>query len=142
VKTPYDTALRVTDRQLDQVRAAIGQAIDELQRVEQAQREIDAAMRRESVASGSDHRMLTEHFFVRARADRQRLRERRALAHAQLEELRRQAVDCYGSRTAIENAAGTFREEALRLKANAEQMANDDRVGARAGRFRRTSPLP
>lgn len=142
MKTPYDTALRVTDRQLDQVRAAIGHAIDELQRVELAQREIDAAMRRESAASGSDHRLLTEHFFVRARADRQHLRERRALAHARLEELRRQAVDCYGSRTAIENAAGTFREEALRVEANAEQMADDDRVGARIGRLRRASPRP
>jgi hypothetical protein len=129
--TPYDTALRVVERKLDAVRAAIGLAIDELERIETAHIAIENAMMREGLVASDEPRLTTDRYFVRARDHRRQLGEHRAAAHLYLESLRRKAVEVYGSRTAIEGAVGAHREAEARSLAAAEQAMLDDLTAAR-----------
>ncbi len=129
--TPYDTALRVVERKLDAVRAAIGLAIDELERIENAHIAIENAMIREGLVASDEPRLTTDRYFVRARDHRRQLGEHRAAAHLHLESLRRKAVEVYGSRTAIESAVGAHREAEARSLAAAEQAMLDDLTAAR-----------
>jgi hypothetical protein len=143
MNTPYDTALRIAERQLDTIRTAIGLAVEELARIERAHQAAEAAMRREIVLAGDDPRLTTEHFFVRARAARARLGEDRHAAQARLEGLRVKAVDYYGSHTALDGAASGYRAADVHQAAVAEQAMLDDIAASRrprsraAGRLRR-----
>jgi len=136
MKTPYDTAIRVAERRLDKVRAAIGKAVDELGQLERAGDEAEAMLHRECLLAAGDHRLSTEFFFTRARDRRARLAADRETAHARLERLRREAVACYGERQAVETAAARHREDAERAAAAAEQAAIDDLSAARRPRRR------
>ncbi|MBJ6122078.1 hypothetical protein [Sphingomonas mollis] len=136
MKTPYDAPLRVAERELDAVRTDIGKALDELQRVEQALVAIDAALAREAVVAAADTRMVAERYFARARDQRSQLGTARVTAQGRLEALRAKAVECYGSRKAIESAATRYRIEAEHAAVAAEQSALDDMVAARRIRRR------
>jgi len=136
MKNSYDTAVRIAERRLDKVRAAIGKAVDELGQIERAQDEAEAALTRECLLAAGDHRLSTEFFFIRARDQRVRLMADREMAHARLEQLRQEAVACYGERQAVETAAQRHRDEAERSAAAAEQAAIDDLSAARRPRRR------
>ncbi|HEX8484293.1 hypothetical protein [Sphingomonas sp.] len=136
--TPYDTALRIAERRLDQLRARIGQAVDDLQRTEAAHSNNDAVLARESMVAAGDPRLTSDSFFRQTRERRERLAAERVQAQDRLEELRLKAIEQYGSRTAVETAAAGYRADAERSAAAADQSAIDDLIGALAARRART----
>lgn len=138
--TPYDTALRLAERKVERVRRAIGDAVLDLQRIEAQHVAAERTLEQEGRMATDDPRLTTQHYFVRARDHRSRLSLERAATQARLEELRRRAIECYGSLSAVEGAATSFRDSAERAAATAEQTAIDEVTGARyasAGRARR-----
>jgi len=141
VKTPYDAPLRVAERELDEVRAAIGVALGNVQRIEEAAAALAETMVREAAAVAGDRNLAAERFFDRARQQRAQLAVAGDEARTRVETLRERAIECYGSRTAIENAAARYRQEAERVAAAAEQAALDDIAASRLMRARRRRPL-
>ena len=141
MKTPYDAALRVADRELDEVRAAIGAALENVQRIEDAAATLAETMVREKAAVAGDRSLAAERFFTRARDQRTQLAAAHGVAQQHLETLRERAVECYGTRTAIEGAAVQYRHDAERMAAAAEQAALDDIAASRLVRMRRRRPM-
>ena len=141
MKTPYDAPLRVAERELDEVRAAIGVALGNVQRIEEAAAALAETMVREAAAVAGDRNLAAERFFDRARQQRAQLAVAGDEARTRVETLRERAIECYGSRTAIENAAARYRQEAERVAAAAEQAALDDIAASRLMRARRRRPL-
>ena len=131
MKTPYDTAQRIAERRLDAVRAEMAKAAAQLRLIELEEDNAAAALQRETLLACDDARMTTERYFVQAREYRSRLIAMRAATHAELESLRHKAVAFYGERIAIDTAVSSYREEAERAAASAEQAALDDLTGGR-----------
>jgi hypothetical protein len=129
--TPYDAALRIAARKVDRVRRAIGDAVLDLQRIEAQHIAAERTLELECRMATTDPRLTTQHYFVRARDHRARLFAERAATHARLEDLRRRAVECYGSLSAMEGAVAQFRAAEDGKVAAAEQRAIDDVTGAR-----------
>jgi flagellar biosynthesis chaperone FliJ len=142
MKTPYDAPLRVAERELDDVRTAIGVALGELRDIEDATAALHDTMAREAAAAAGDRSLASERFFLRAREQRAQLAVAHHAADQRVEALRARAIECYGTRTAIGNAAARYREEAERAAAAAEQAALDDIAAARLVRSQRRRPMP
>lgn len=134
MKTPYDTALRALQREVDDLRASIGEAAERLMEIETLRQAMSDAIRHESALAAVDRNFSPEAYLARARAERDRLRAEERAADARLDALRRQAMESYGSLRAMEGAADVFRQEAFRAAATAEQAGIDDFSGARFAR--------
>lgn len=134
MKTPYDTALRARRRDVDDLRTAIGGAAQRLHEAELQRQAVCDAMARESRLAAGDWTFSPAPYLTRARAERERLGEQRRLADAELETLRHRARESYGSLRALEGAADTYRAQADRDAASAEQAGVDDIAGARFAR--------
>lgn len=131
MKTPYDTALRAMQREVDDLRVSIASTADRLVQIETMRRGISDAIRAESGVSASNWTLSPAAYFARARAERERLVAEERATEARLEKLRRQAMESYGSLRAVEETAGAFRADAARAAASVEQAAIDDFAGAR-----------
>lgn len=130
MKTPYDGAMRVQQREIDDVRVAINIQVNQLVQVETSRTAVDAAIARET-AIAADDVLISSHAYVeRMRAVRARLTEDQAAIDARLGQLRAKAAAAYGSLKAIESAADNFRDEAERASASAEQSRLDDFAAA------------
>lgn len=134
MKTPYDTALRARQREVDDLRSAIGGAAQRLADVDSRRDAVGQAMARESRLAAGDWTISAMPYLIRQRAERERLAEARRAADAELETLRHQAVESYGSLRALEGAAADYREIAGRAAAGVEQASVDDFAGARFAR--------
>lgn len=141
MKTPYDTALRALGREIDVLRAAIGVAARRLDEAEAMHADLSEAIVRESALAAGDWRFASDGYRLRAYAERERLTAERRAAEARLDALRQEATERYGAIRAMESAAGSFRDEAERAIAAAEQGLNDDVVGARLARGMRLARL-
>ncbi|PNU02722.1 hypothetical protein [Novosphingobium guangzhouense] len=126
MKTPYDAALRVRQRELDEVSSAIRAEAGALGAVEQQRARVAAALVREADLAAADITLVSPGWQQRMRGERQALSAREAQMQARLNALRDVAVDAYGVLRGIENAADDYRAEALRSAAAAEQSATDD----------------
>ena len=131
MKTPFDTALRIADRRLDAVSAAIGVVIDELRQVESAQVALETRIAREMRAAEAQPIVATSRYFDDARTRREELARDRADAQQRLEALRRDAVEAYGAQRALQTAIEHHVADAVRSADAAEQAAIDDMIGAR-----------
>ncbi len=130
MKTPYDGALRVQQRAIDDVRVAINIEVSQLVQVESSARAVEAAVVRESQVAADDPMMSTFAYVSRMRAERVRLDQEGKVIAGRLDRLRAEAVAAYGSFKAIDGAAGRYRAEEERAVANAEQARADDFSGA------------
>lgn len=130
MKTPYDTAIRVNQREIDQMRVAITLEIEQLVTIEAAQVGADAAMQHEQAAAFDAPLLSTHGYLARMRATRARLADDKLVADARLTQLRDRAAAAYGTARAIEDAARQYREAAIRVQANSEQSELDDLAGA------------
>ncbi|MBT0670564.1 hypothetical protein HT136_19535 [Novosphingobium profundi] len=130
MKTPYDAALRLRQREIDAVSERIARATGDLDRIETESRALDAAMRREAALAGGEHRLAlaSNAYFARKRRERVLLGEQAVHTHRLLDSLREEAVEALGSLRAIEGAATEFRTEAEREIARGEQGEADDRA--------------
>ena len=141
MKTPYDTAVRVQQRGVDDMRLAISAETGRLTQVEASRQAIEAAILHEGTAASEDPMMSTFAYRSRMQAQRLRLEADKALIRQRLDSLRDQAAAAYGSLRAIESAADTYRQDESRAAANAEQARVDDFASAAflRARHRRTS---
>ncbi|SEI77749.1 flagellar export protein FliJ [Sphingomonas sp. OV641] len=142
MKTPYDPALRVLQREMDDMRASIGVAADQLAQLERHRAAITASIGSEQMLASSDWSMPATAYFSRARAERKRLAHDAAAASTRLAALRDKAVESYGSLRAVETAADDYRENATRALANADQARIDDFASARIARQLRHARRP
>ncbi|AGH49076.1 MULTISPECIES: hypothetical protein [Sphingomonadales] len=144
MKTPYDGAMRVQQREIDDVRVAISVQVSQLVQIENNRAEVEAAMEREARIAAGDILFSSHAYVERMCAQRARLREDQAVVDAQLGRLRNKAMAAYSSFKAIESAADSFRTEAERARENAEQAQLDDRSATAfalgRGPVRRRSP--
>ena len=139
MKTPYDAALRTLQREVDDLRTSIGTAANRLTEIESMRQAVSDAIRSESALAATDLSISPHAYLARARTERARLVYERLAADARLEALRHQAMESYGSLRAMEGAAETYREQAERDLASAEQGRIDDFAGARFARALQTA---
>ncbi|WP_395391337.1 hypothetical protein WBP07_12260 [Novosphingobium sp. BL-8A] len=126
MKTPYDAALRVQRREIDEMSVAISREQGVLAAVEQAQADAHAARSREKAVAGADLGFVSHGYFARLRAEQRQLTGLQAELAQRLEGLRAEAVEAFGTFRTIESAAEAFKQEAERAQANAEQAGIDD----------------
>jgi hypothetical protein len=126
MKTPYDTALRVQQREIDDMRVAINVQVNVLNQVERSREAVNEKIVSEAAIAASDIGMSSHAYIARMRAEQSRLSNDQAAISARLGQLRSKAVAAYGAFRAVETAADGFRDEAVRASANAEQAGMDD----------------
>ena len=134
MKTPFDPALRVLQREMDDMRTSIGVAADQLAQIERRRALIAEALSTEQTLASTDWLMPATAYFSRARAERTRLAHVAEDTSTHLAALRNKAVESYGSLRAVEVAAEDHRSESARTLANAEQARIDDFASARIAR--------
>jgi hypothetical protein len=131
VTTPYDAALRLRQREMDDMRVSISVEVNQLVVIERRRDAIDDSVRAEVQLAFADHGFSAHAFVARMRAQRDALSRDRAAVDARLNSLQLQAAEAYGSLRAIEGAAGRYRDEVTRVAATAEQSQIDDFSAAR-----------
>lgn len=134
MKTPYDTAQRAMQRGVDDLRTAIGAAAHRVAETEAQRGALAEAIVREAMVAAGDWTLPRGAWAEHVRRRRAALAEQQRAADAELDGLRGQAIELYGSLRAVEGAAERYRAEADRAAAAAEQAAGDDVAGARAAR--------
>lgn len=136
MKTPFDGAIRIQRREIDEMRVAINIQVERLVEIEAAQVDHDAAIRNERGVAG-EHLLFSSYaYMARMNAERRRLAQDRTVADVQLTQLRTRATAAYGLSKAIESAADTYRDEAIQAEASAEQGHLDDQAATRFVRAR------
>lgn len=139
MKTPFDTALRIRQREIDRVGMAIGAETSQLVSIEQAKKAAEAAAAAEVQLAAGDPMMSSFAYLSRMRMLRERLEQDRAASAARLDRLRDEATDVYGSMKAMEAAADGFRAAEALAAATAEQSMIDDISNAALLRARRAA---
>lgn len=137
MKTPYDAAQRLRQRELDEVVSAIHNEAGALGAVEAERARVAGAMAREAELAAADLTLVSPGWQRRMQGQRQALSARRQELQTSLEKLRELAVDTFGVLRGIETAAEGFRSEVRRGEAAAEQSASDDRSATAYLRARR-----
>lgn len=130
MKTPYDTAVRIQRRTVDETRIAISLEVTRLREVEQARDLVQTRMARETEAAAAEPMISTAAYLARMRKQRASLDAARETTRRSVDRLRDQAAAAYGSLRAMESAADEYRHEAGRAAAAAEQAGIDDLAGA------------
>lgn len=137
MKTPFDTALRLQQREMDRVGMAIGAETGQLVALETARADAEQASAAEAAAAAVDPMMSSFAYLSRMRLLRERLEQDRAASAARLDRLRDEAIDVFGSKRAMETAAESFRQVEEQAAATAEQALADDISTAAMLRARR-----
>lgn len=137
--TPYDAAMRVIRREVDDMRLVIGEAAQRLVELEQARHAIGASLRREASVA---HAMVdativpTDRYFVQLRARQTAAARAIHDADAGLAALRHAAGERYAKLKTIETAAEEYRAAHATALATTEQGHADDIAAARFLRLR------
>lgn len=126
MKTPYDAAARVRQRELDELRKAIKAEATRLDLIEKRLETIAAALERETKLVADDPVLSAPVYVELLRGERARLGPDKLAVEARLARLREQAAEAFGALRTIETAAADYRSEAARVAANAEQSVLDD----------------
>lgn len=126
MKTPYDAALRVRQRELDEVSTAIRTEAGALTGIAQARDRVEAALRAEAGIAATDLTLASPAWQNRMRGQGQELGALQAQAQVRVDRLRDLAVDAYGTLRGIETAAEDYRRDSARTQAAAEQSTSDD----------------
>jgi len=125
MKTPYDAALRVHQRELDEVSTAIRDEAGKLGALERERERLRASLRSEAQVA-AELALCSQAWQGRVRGAASEIGALQASVEARIEQLRDIALDAYGTLRGIETAADDYRRDALRIEAGAEQAASDD----------------
>lgn len=130
MKTPYDTALRMQQRDVDAAKVAIAAAAERVAALEQ---EADALAERAREERVLAHALPfdSDLWLARAKHQQARVAAEAEAARGRLAQLREQAQEAFGRLRAIETAAQRYRDEQARALEAAEQAAIDDIAAAR-----------
>lgn len=139
MKTPFDGAIRVGQREIDEMRVAISAHVEQLGRVEAARVENEQETRRQREIAGDDVLLSSQAYMAHMRAERARLAQAQAMVDMRLTQLRSDAVAAYGTFKAISAAADNWRHEAEQAIAQAEQGHLDDAANAKFVNDRQTA---
>lgn len=134
MQTPYDTLLRLRQREMDDMRVAINVQVNQLISIENRHTVVNAAFARAQQTAATDVLLNTQAYMARIRAEREALLKDKAMVGARLARLQANAVEAYGSLRATRSAAEDYRAEAERGLANADQTFIDDLTAARSRR--------
>ena len=132
--TPYDAALRLRRREMDDVRVSISVEINQMVVIDQRSASIDAAVSEETALAHADPTLSAHSFVARMQSQRELLNRDRGFCDARLAALRAQATEAYGSLRALESVATRHRDDVSRAAAIAEQSQIDDFSTARFAR--------
>lgn len=138
MKTPFDTVLRIRQREIDRMRIAIHAETSRLVEIDEASASLQQEIALEYTASAEQWAMSTEAFMRRKLSHRARLLAQRVAISRDIHSLRRQATEAYGFMQVVENAAEVFRADQRRKEQRAEQRASDDRGVVRLDHIRGT----
>lgn len=130
MKTPYDAAIRLRQREIEDMRVAINVQINQIVHNENADAHARAMMAREAQVAAGDMHFSSHAYLSRMNALRTALSQDKTVIEERLVGLRSRAASAYGTCRAMETAAHHFRAEEERIVANAEQTMMDDRSAA------------
>ncbi|MFM9977355.1 MAG: hypothetical protein ACKVOP_04830 [Sphingomonadaceae bacterium] len=131
MNTPFDAALRLRQRDIDDLRRAIRHELDGIAALDAECAAIDVAVRAEREIASRNHGISADAFAARMGLQRERLCLERAGAETRLAALRDAAVEAFGTLGAMTAAADRFREARQRVERLAEQSQIDDFSAAR-----------
>lgn len=131
MKTPYDAALRLRQREIDDMRIAIAVEVEQMTVLDRHRAAIDRSVQAEREIASRQHGFPAHAFAARMATQREVLSREHAARDGRLHALRAQAVEAYGALGAIAAAADRHRDEAIRTAAIAEQGQVDDFSAAR-----------
>jgi hypothetical protein len=134
MRTPYDTLLRLRQREMDDMRVAITAQATHLDTIEHRHTEVRAAVARAQQTASTDLLLNTQAYMARMRAEREALLRDKAKVGANLARLRADAVEVYGALRVTRSAADDYRAQVERGIANADQSLVDDLTATRSGR--------
>jgi hypothetical protein len=126
MKTPYDAALRLRQRELEGMSNAIRTEAGTLAELERAQSRMRAMLADEADLAAGDFALSSPAWLARVRGQQRDIDGRRAVSQSRIDQLRDLATDAYGILRGIETAAEGFRAERSRAEAVAEQGLVDD----------------
>lgn len=139
MKTPYDAALRLRQREIDAMRLSISVEVNNMIVIDGRCAAIDQSVRAERELASRDINFPVHAFAARMHVERDALCRERAASDERLSALREQAAEAYGALNAIAAAADSHRAQATRLAAIAEQTQMDDFSAARFTRAQQQS---
>ena len=131
MKTPFDTVLRIRRREIDETRIALQAKTTQLVELDRRRDALEQELARETEACHQSWSASAEAFIKLRKAQRELLDAQRAAISADVEQLRRKAVDAYGAQHVLENAADAFCADHQRRQAQIEQREADDMCAAR-----------
>ncbi len=131
MRTPFDTALRMRRREIDQTRIAIHAETTRLVEIDRQSHALEQELVREYQACAESWAFSAEAFVKRRMSQQAQLVAQRVAVSQEVERLRGEAIDAYGSRHVLEIAAESFRTEHTRRASRAEQREADDLRAAR-----------
>lgn len=137
--TPYDTAMRMIRREVDDMRLVIGEAVQRLVELDQVRQALGASLQREArVADTMANPVIvpTDRYFAHQRARQSAATRALHDADAGLAALRREAGEHYARLKTIETSADDYRAAQHSALASAEQGHADDMAAARFLRLR------
>jgi len=139
MRTPYDGARRLRQREIDDLRLSITAQAEELATLRSESDRLAAAAEREKCVA-AELPLLSSHAYLARLRDRklQVVRDGDA-ADTRLSDTRGQALTVFAAMRALEDAAESFRVIADRAATAAEQSAGDDRYGAGVAQARGTA---
>jgi flagellar biosynthesis chaperone FliJ len=126
MKTPYDTAVRLQKRAMEDVRLAISVQVSQIVQIERSRATIGETLCREAGIAAAHHGLNSHAYLERMRAQRAKLAADTETADAQLRQLRAKAVAAYGGFHAVETAAERYRDHMAGEISKAEQGHLDD----------------
>ena len=131
MRTPFDTALRTRRRAIDHLRIAIHAEATRLHEIDRQNAALERELAEEYQACAQSWAISSEAFIRRRMAQQAQLVEQRLTVSDEIDRLRREAVDAYGSQHLLESAAEAFRTDRRRCISRAEQRDADDLCAAR-----------
>ena len=130
MRTPYDGAKRVRQREIDDLRLSIRSHAEQVAALRSESEQLDVAARREGVAAAEVPMLSSQAYLARLRERRLVVEREGQEADTRLNVVRGQALTVFAAMRALEDAAESFRVNADRAATAAEQAAGDDRFGA------------
>lgn len=139
--TPYNSALRVQRRAVDEIRVAIRAADDALSSIATDRRALDVRLASEAVVAAGDWLFSSPAYGMRLRSQRMDLDIDRQRVDDRLGQLRGVALEASGRLHAVKTAADDYRVAEQRSQRGAEQAEADDFSGTRHARRQHTRPI-
>lgn len=131
MKNPFTSAIRIADREIDELRRSIGVVLTELTDVEEGKDSLRRRMGRERLRCANEPLLRASQWFESSAVDLAALDRRQHVLSDDLTQLREQAGARIASRRSLEQAAERFRDSERRRLERREQGQSDDRAAAR-----------